>query len=87
MYVILVYDVNVKRVAKVLKIARRYLTWVQNSVLEGEITEAKFRALQSELEQVVNRKEDSLLFYILGSEKYSKRLLIGIRKGGEEWIY
>ncbi|MGB9887681.1 MAG: CRISPR-associated endonuclease Cas2 [Moorellales bacterium] len=87
MYVILVYDVNVKRVAKVLKIARRYLTWVQNSVLEGEITEAKFRALQLELERVINRKEDSLLFYVLGNERYAKRVLIGVKKGGEEWIY
>lgn len=87
MYVILVYDVNVKRVAKVLKVARRYLTWVQNSVLEGEVTEAKFRALQTELERVVDRQEDSLLFYILGNQKYAKRQLIGVRKGGEEWIY
>ena len=34
MFVILVYDVGEKRVAKVLKICRKYLTWVQNSVLE-----------------------------------------------------
>ena len=87
MYVIMVYDVNVKRVAKVLKIGRCYLTWVQNSVLEGELSEAKFRALQADLEKIINPHEDSLLFYILGNQKYTKRLLIGIRKGGEEWIY
>lgn len=34
----MVYDVNEKRVNKVLKIGRKYLNWVQNSVLEGEIT-------------------------------------------------
>jgi CRISPR-associated protein Cas2 len=49
MFVILVYDVNQKRVAKVLKIARKYLTWVQNSVLEGEISEANLKKLKKEL--------------------------------------
>ena len=87
MYVILVYDINVKRVAKVLKISRRYLTWVQNSVLEGELTEATFRSLLSELNQINDEDEDSQLFYILGSRKYTERKSIGIQKGGEEWIY
>lgn len=87
MYVILVYDINVKRVAKVLKISRRYLTWVQNSVLEGELTEATFRALLTELNQIIVEDEDSLLFYILGSRKYTERKTIGIQKGGEEWIF
>lgn len=86
-YVILVYDINVKRVAKVLKTSRQYLTWVQNSVLEGELTEATFRALLMDLRQIVNEDEDSLLFYILDSNKYAERKSIGIKKGGEEWIY
>jgi CRISPR-associated endonuclease Cas2 len=43
MFLILVYDVNEKRVNKVLKTCRKYLHWVQNSVLEGEISEAKKR--------------------------------------------
>jgi len=45
MYVILVYDVNEKRVAKMLKLCRRYLNWIQNSVFEGEITEVKLKEL------------------------------------------
>jgi len=87
MYVILVYDINVKRVGKVLKTSRRYLTWVQNSVLEGELTEAAFQALLIDLNQIINEDEDSLLFYILGSQKYAERKSIGVKKGGEEWIY
>ena len=87
MYVILVYDINVKRVGKVLKTSRRYLTWVQNSVLEGELTEATFRSLLIDLNQIINEDEDSLLFYILGSQKYSERKSVGVKKGGEEWIY
>lgn len=42
MYVVMVYDVAVERVAKALKIGRKYLTWVQNSVLEGELSPAQF---------------------------------------------
>ncbi|SHF40633.1 CRISPR-associated protein, Cas2 family [Desulfofundulus australicus DSM 11792] len=87
MYIILVYDVNVARVGKVLKIARKYLNWVQNSVLEGELTEATFRALKFDLERIINPEEDSLLFYVLGNRKYAKRELIGVKKGGEEWIF
>lgn len=87
MYVILVYDVNVARVPKVLKTARRYLHWVQNSVLEGELTEASFRKLKMELERIVNREEDSVLFYILDSQRYARREMLGIRKGGEEWVW
>lgn len=86
MYLILVYDVNVRRVARVLKITRRYLHWVQNSVLEGELTEAGYRKLKADLESVINKNEDSVVIYILGSTKYTKRESMGIKKGGEEWI-
>ena len=46
MYVIIVYDVGEKRVGKMLKLCRQYLCWIQNSVLEGELSEAKLRELQ-----------------------------------------
>ena len=49
MFIILVYDVGEKRVAKVLKKCRQYLYWVQNSVFEGEITPAKLKMLKEEL--------------------------------------
>jgi len=87
MYLILVYDVNVARVAKVLKTARRYLHWVQNSVLEGELTEAGFRRLKADLAKVIDFKEDSVLFYVLNNQRYTTRELLGIKKGGEEWIW
>jgi CRISPR-associated protein Cas2 len=49
MYVIMVYDVNQARLGKVLKIGRRYLVWVQNSVLEGELSWAQLEKLKSDL--------------------------------------
>jgi len=80
MYVIMVYDVNVQRVAKVLKIGRRYLTWVQNSVMEGSLTHAQFRRLKEELRRVINEKEDSVLFYTLRSAKDLRRENLGLTK-------
>lgn len=87
MFIIEVYDVNQKRVAKVLKVSRKYLYWVQNSVLEGEISEASFRKLKDELRRVINDEEDSILFYGFRTMKYSSRESMGIIKGGEENIF
>lgn len=86
MFVILVYDVNTKRVNKVLKRSRKYLNWVQNSVLEGEISEVNYKKLKMELQQVINEQEDSCLFYTFRTTKYSHRDFIGIKKGGDEII-
>lgn len=84
MFLILVYDVGEKRVSKVLKICRKYLNWVQNSVLEGEISEANFKKLKLELKKVINEEEDSIIFYILRTTKYSERESMGIKKGGDD---
>lgn len=86
MFVILVYDVKQKRVAKVLKTARKYLNWVQNSVLEGDITEANLKKLKKELAMVMNLAEDSAIIYQFRTAKYSTREIIGVEKGGTEVI-
>ena len=46
MYVLLVYDVEVKRVVKVHKFLKRHLHWVQNSVFEGELTDAQIETVK-----------------------------------------
>lgn len=50
MYVIMVYDVAEERVYKVLKTARKYLNWIQNSVLEGEITQGTLLKLKFDIQ-------------------------------------
>ncbi len=86
MYVIMVYDVAVERVAKVLKVGRKYLTWVQNSVLEGELTRAQFERLKAEIREVIEESEDSVLFYLLRSADWLNREALGVRKGEPEWV-
>ncbi len=86
MYVIMVYDVGEERVAQVLKIARKYLFWVQNSVLEGEITEANFIRLQKEVSKVIDIERDNIMFYVLRTTKYFSKITIGTVKGSPEVI-
>lgn len=82
MFVILVYDVNQKRVAKVLKKCRAYLTWVQNSVFEGDITKANLHKLKTELRHIIDPDEDSVIIYMMRTTRYSERQIIGMEKGG-----
>ncbi|WP_027726497.1 CRISPR-associated endonuclease Cas2 [Tuberibacillus calidus] len=86
MFVILVYDFAEKRVGKALKISRKYLNWVQNSVLEGEISDANYFKLKKELQDLMDPDEDSIIFYTFRSQKYSKREEYGVKKGGDENI-
>jgi len=86
LFVIMVYDVNQKRVAKVLKRSRKYLYWVQNSVFEGEISETNYNKLKMELARIINDNEDSVIFYTFRTTKYSNRETMGLKKGGDDNI-
>ncbi len=86
MFVILVYDVTEKKVAKALKICRKYLTWIQNSVFEGDIGEANFKKLKKELSQIIDTETDSVIIYRFNSLNYSKREVIGMEKNKQDII-
>lgn len=80
MYVLLVYDINEKRVAKALKLCRLYLTWVQNSVFEGEITKSKLKELKLRLKRMMKEKEDSVMIYQFREQAAFKKEIIGQEK-------
>lgn len=86
MFIILVYDVNKKRVNKVLKICRKYLERVQNSVFEGQITEAKLKALKNELYKHIVPKQDSICIYKLSSLKFCGKDEIGFLRDDSKII-
>lgn len=77
MYVIVVYDVEQKRVAKVCKFLRRYLSWVQNSVFEGEITEAKLERVKVGLRKLIDDESDSIYLYKARDEKWVDKEILG----------
>ena len=80
MFVILVYDVEQKRVAKVLKKCRKYLYWIQNSVLEGELTEMSLRQLKR-VKTIIDEERDSVIIYKFQSTKYSSGKSLVVKKG------
>ncbi len=81
MFVLLFYDVGEKRVAKILKTCRRYLTWVQNSVFEGELSPALLVQLRKDLEKILSPESDSVIIYTWRMERYTERTIIGVEKG------
>lgn len=80
MYVLLVYDVETGRVAKVHKLLKRYLHWVQNSVFEGELTDAQIADLKSRLEKITDVSTDSILIYTARDRKWLKRETLGTER-------
>lgn len=84
MFVILVYDFGEKRVGRALKRCRKYLTWVQNSVFEGDISEANLKKLKYELSSIMEKGEDSIIIYCFRSTRYSKREVIGVSKNEQD---
>ena len=77
MYVILVYDAGEKRVAKMLKLCRKYLNWIQNSVFEGEITEVKLKELKLRAKGIMLQETDSLIIFTSRNEKWLEKEIIG----------
>lgn len=77
MYVILVYDCGEKRVGKMLKLCRRYLNWIQNSVFEGNITEVLLKKLKYEAKEIMDEKEDSLIIFASRQEQWLEKEVIG----------
>lgn len=63
MFVVLIYDINQKRVGKALKVCRKYLQHVQRSAFEGQITEANLKKLKYELAKIINPETDSVCIY------------------------
>jgi len=80
MYVILVYDVGERRVGKMLKLCRKYLNWIQNSVFEGEITDVKLRELIYSTRQIMNEAIDSIILFKSRDEHWLDKEIVGVER-------
>lgn len=80
MFVIVTYDVSQKRVTKVMKICRKYLNHIQNSVFEGMITDGKLSSLKRELSTCIVCSEDSVVIYEIPNLKYTRKESIGVNR-------
>jgi len=77
MYIILVYDVGQKRVGKMLKLCRKYLNWIQNSVFEGEITEVQLNELKWNARKIIDEENDSIIIFKSRQEKWLDKEIVG----------
>ncbi len=77
MYVLLVYDIEVARVVKVHKFLKRHLHWVQNSVFEGELTDAQLETVRAGLRRLLSNDADSVLIYTAREQRWLKRETLG----------
>ncbi|MEQ8156042.1 MAG: CRISPR-associated endonuclease Cas2 [Clostridiaceae bacterium] len=77
MFVIITYDVNVIRVTRVRKILKKYLTWTQNSVFEGQITQGKLNKCLAEINKITVDSEDSIYIYNVDNPNNINKFVIG----------
>lgn len=80
MYVLIVYDVEVARVAKAHKFLKRHLHWVQNSVFEGELTESQIETVKAGLKRLLS-ETDSVLIYTARDARWLTRESLGRERG------
>jgi CRISPR-associated protein Cas2 len=80
MYIVLVYDMEEKRVVKMLKLCRRYLNWIQNSVFEGELTDVKLKELLYEAGEIMDIEKDSIIVFKSRQEKWMDKQILGKEK-------
>ncbi|MBB4621090.1 CRISPR-associated protein Cas2 [Parabacteroides faecis] len=66
-----------KRVAKMLRLCRKYLNWIQNSVFEGELSDVKLKELKIQAGEIMDKNEDSLIIFSNRWDKWMDREVIG----------
>lgn len=87
-YAFLFYDVGEKRVQKVFKICKKYLSHFQKSVFRGDMTPSKFIQLRNELNRVIDKEEDFVFIIKLMNDNVFGEEVLGNGKqnNGENLI-
>jgi len=86
MHVIIVYDVEVERIDAVRHILKQYLTWIQNSVFEGEITQGLLEELRLKIFEVIETEKDSIIVYTINNPTWLNKVAWGREKNDTENI-
>ncbi len=87
-YAFLFYDVNEKRVNKVFKVCKKYLSHFQNSVFRGELTPSKLILLKKDLNKIIDEDEDFICIIKLMNDNVYGEEILGNQKNntGEDLI-
>ena len=78
MYVVLVYDISgedngQKILTKTFKICKKYLSHIQNSVFEGNLTEAQILQLKYDLQKIIRKDLDSVILFKSREERWLEK--------------
>lgn len=76
-YAFVFYDVGERRVQKVFKICKKYLSHYQYSVFRGEITPSKLIQLKNDLKHVIEKEEDFICILKLKNDNVFGEEILG----------
>lgn len=87
-YVFLFYDVSEKRVNKVFKVCKKYLSHFQKSVFRGHITPSKLILLKKDLARVIDSNTDFICIIKLMNDNVFGEDILGTNPNttGEDLI-
>lgn len=62
-----------------LKLCRKYLNWIQNSVFEGELSELQLKELRSKADSIM-KEDDSLILFKSKDSKWLEKEIVGAER-------
>ena len=87
-FVFVFYDVKEKRVNKVFKICKKYLSHFQKSVFRGEMTPSKLIMFKNDLNKVIDDEQDFICIIKLMNNSVFGEEILGSKNNdtGEDLI-
>jgi len=78
MYIVLIYDINIdengaKASRNIFKICKKYLTHVQKSVFEGDLSPALLQKLKHEISRYIRKDMDSVIVFKSRDERWMQK--------------
>lgn len=84
-YAFVFYDVNEKRVQKVFKICKKYLSHYQNSVFRGDMSPSKLIRLKKDLRAVIDEEKDFIcIIKLMNDNVFGEEVLGNKNQENEE---
>lgn len=86
-YVFVFYDIGEKRVNKVFKICKKYLSHFQKSVFRGEITPSNLINLRRDLNKIIDEDKDFIcIIKTLNGSVFGEEVIGKSNANGEDLI-
>ena len=87
-YAFVFYDVKEKRVNKVFKVCKKYLSHFQKSVFRGEMSPSKLINFKKDLNKVIDRDEDFIcIIKLMNGNVFGEEVIGGSKNStGEDLI-